>query len=45
MARTKLLTGIIQDHLRRANQKRSNPKRPKSGVKNIEGRIRNRHKN
>ena len=42
MARTKLVARVIQNQLRRANQRRPNPKRPRSGVKTIEGRIGNR---
>ena len=41
MARTKLVARVIQNQLRRANQRRPNPKRPRSGVKTIEGRIGN----
>ena len=31
-----------KEQFRRANQKRPNPKRPRTGIKNIKGRIRNR---
>lgn len=31
-----------KEQFRRANQKRPNPKRPRAGIKNIKGRIRNR---
>ena len=42
MVRTNLVARIIQDQLRRANQRRPYPKRPRSCIRNIEGRIRNR---
>ena len=42
MIRTKLVGRIVKDQLKRANQRRPHPKRPRSGVKNTEGRIRNR---
>lgn len=42
MARTKLVARIIQDQIRRTSQRRPNPKSSRSGVKNIEGTIRNR---
>lgn len=31
-----------KEQFRRANQKRPNPKRPRTGIKNIKGRIKNR---
>ena len=31
-----------KEQFRRANQRRPNPKRPRTGIKNIKGRIRNR---
>lgn len=42
MARIKLVARIVQDQLRRANQRGPNPKRLRLGVKNIAERIRNR---
>lgn len=42
MARIKLVARIAQSQLRWENEKRPNPKILRSGVKNIEGRIRNR---
>ena len=42
MTRTKLAARIVQYQLRRTKQRRPNPKRLRSGVKNIEGRIRSR---
>ena len=47
MARTKLVTRNNyrqrKEQFRKANQRRPNPKRPRTGVISIEGRIRNRN--
>ena len=49
MARTKLVArnnyNQRKEQFRRAYQRRPNPKRPRTDVKNIEGRIRNRNIN
>lgn len=46
MARTKLIArnncNQRKEQFRRSNQRRPNTKRPRKGIKNIEGRIRNR---
>ena len=42
MIRTKLVGRIVKDQLKRVNQRRPSPKKPIPGVKNTEGRIRNR---